>query len=191
MKGKAQSKELKVLAVIGSVLFGLFLIWGLWLKFGMEDLVAFNYSRLLELTTKERFMLDIEPFVRKPYHSETYWLEVVLNGFVLAPFGVAFNVIDKKRRVWLHLLICFLFSLGMETLQFFTMIGGFATSDIIMNTLGYFVGFIAYHLIFRWLPNKLNIGIFVLVIAILCGALVYAVISVINMKDVLVMILSR
>ena len=190
-KGKEQSKGLKVLAVIGSILFGLVLIWVLWLKFGNADSILFNYGQLLELTAKERFLLDIEPFVRKPYHGENYWLEIALNGFVLAPFGVTFNVIDKKRRVWLHVLICFLFSLGIETLQFFTMIGGFATADLIMNTLSYFVGLIMYHLIFRWLLTKVNIVICVLFICVLCVALVFAVASVVEIKDTLAMILCK
>ena len=50
--------------------------------------------------------------------------------------------------------ICFLISLFFELLQLFTMIGNFATMDLITNVAGYFVGLVFYELIFKKQGNQ-------------------------------------
>ena len=184
------SKTVRNLAIVASVLFAHFLIWALWLKLCRTDLILVNYEKLLTLTDKERFLLDIIPFVKRKGSTDFFYREILLNCFVLAPFGVAFNEIDKKKRIWLHLLICFLFSLTIEVLQYFTLIGGFAPADLITNVISYFVGLAIYHLIFRWLSARVKGAIYVVVIAGLVATLICAVVRIVEIQDVLIMILG-
>ena len=117
-------------------------------------------------------------------------VEIFLNGFVMAPFGILFNFVDRRPKVWKHLLIVFGISLTFEIVQFCTLIGGFATADLIMNTLGYFIGFALYHLIFKRLPDKFNLVLFTIINLLFVAILVYATITIIEMWDLLKKLLS-
>ena len=187
------SKKLRVLALVSTITFFIFLIWSLYFKFGLSSTIAFQHNNLHQFTGYERFMLDFNPFVINPLHPNKveFLIEVFLNCMVTAPLGVMLNVIDKRPKIWKHLLIVLLFSLFIETTQFCTLIGGFATLDIIMNVLGYLVGFAVYHLIIKRLPERVNVALFSLANALLLAATVCAIITIIDMKNLLIDIFSE
>ena len=135
--------------VIFATFFYLFiLIWGLCLKFGNSEMLATNYKNLSELNLREHFLWDIVPFYTRQNHT-LQRLEFVANCLVFAPFGVLLNYLFQKRNVLRDFALCLGLSLSIEVLQLFTMLGGIATSDVIMNALGYFVGLFIYYLIFK------------------------------------------
>jgi glycopeptide antibiotics resistance protein len=107
-----------------------------------------NYCNLSELTLTERFLYDIVPFRTRQNHTEQ-WLEFFANSLIFAPYGVLLNYLFKKRNIFRDVALCFLLSLSVEVFQLYTMLGGFATVDLIMNTLGYFVGLVFYYLLFK------------------------------------------
>lgn len=192
MKKANHSTALRITVLISTFLFVLLLVWAIYLKFGRAYSIEFNHYRLHEYSAKERFLLDIIPFEIGDHHTNPKMavVEIFLNGLVMAPFGVLFNIIDKRPRVLKHLLIVFLISLTFEIVQFCTLIGGFATADLIMNTLGYFIGYGIYHLIFKRLPDKANLIIFAIVNVLFIGILIYAVTTIIVIWDLLVKILT-
>ena len=192
MKKANHSTALRITVLISTFLFVLLLVWVIYLKFGRAYSIEVNHYRLHEYSAKERFLLDIIPFEIGDHHYNPKMavVEIFLNGLVMAPFGVLFNIIDKRPRVLKHLLIVFLISLTFEIVQFCTLIGGFATADLIMNTLGYFIGYGIYHLIFKRLPDKANLIIFAIVNVLFIGILIYAVTTIIAIWDLLVKILT-
>ncbi len=192
MKRVRHSTALRVTVLITTILFWLFLVWGLYFKFGKASTIEFNHFQLHQYSTKERFLLDIIPFEIRASHLNPKMavVEIFLNGFVMAPFGILFNFVDRRPKVWKHLLIVFGISLTFEIVQFCTLIGGFATADLIMNTLGYFIGFALYHLIFKRLPDKFNLVLFTIVNLLFVAILVYATITIIEMWDLLKKLLS-
>lgn len=69
------------------------------------------------------------------------------NLLVYIPMGVLISCIHKKP--WLCILICSMFILAKESLQFITLTGYFDIDDIIINLSGILLGIILY------LPSEL------------------------------------
>ncbi len=144
---------LRRLAIVCTVQFSLFLVWALWLKFNDMYSITQNYSWLSKMNIAERFRYDLIPFIIRYDHFRQI-LQLFCNGLVFTPFGILLNLIFKKENIWRDLLICFTASLTIELVQLFTVIGAFATADLIMNTLGYLIGYAIYKLVFLKLEIK-------------------------------------
>ena len=129
------------------------LLWALCFKFGSAAMLARNYVNLSELTLRERFLWDIVPFYTRQNHV-VQWIEFFANSLAFAPFGVLLNYLFKKRNILRDFALCLGLSLCIEVFQLFTMLGGFATVDLIMNSLGYFLGLVLYYLIFKKRTQK-------------------------------------
>lgn len=106
-------------------------------------------------------VLGITVFNRLPYDSvkynvELFWSyraaaengklvwEIVLNYFMLLPFGILGAFYLKGRWV---ILLGFLSSLAIELTQFFMRRGLFEFDDLIGNTLGVIIGIGIYYLL--------------------------------------------
>lgn len=106
-------------------------------------------------------VLGITVFNRLPYDSvkynvELFWSyraaaenkklvwEIVLNYFMLLPFGILGAFYLKGRWV---ILLGFLSALAIELTQFFMRRGLFEFDDLIGNTLGVIIGVGIYHML--------------------------------------------
>jgi glycopeptide antibiotics resistance protein len=159
-------KRLNKLIKIGIVLYILVLIWIVYFKFGNIYLVWHNAFSISHLSPLERFMFDIRPFdFSNSPDSQllSQIFEEFLNALIFAPFGILLPLLNKKVKILPQLLFCFGLSLIIEMTQYFTAIGGLASDDLIMNTLGYFVGLIFYILIFKKISDKTNYKLFLIV----------------------------
>ena len=64
-------------------------------------------------------------------------------GFV--PFGFFLSVVSRRGRIWRNaVLMGFGFSLCIETTQLIFKIGSFDVDDILLNTTGSILGYLAY-----------------------------------------------
>ena len=133
---------------VALIFWSAFVLWVICFKFCNTQMLTANYCNLSELTLTERFLYDIVPFRTRQNHTEQ-WLEFFANSLIFAPYGVLLNYLFKKRNIFRDVVLCFLLSLSVEVFQLYTMLGGFATVDLIMNTLGYFVGLVFYYLLFK------------------------------------------
>lgn len=165
------------------------LLWIVCLKLGRAEMLRTNYINLSQLNLRERFLWDIVPFYTRQNHT-VQRLEFVANSLIFAPFGVLFNYLFKKKNVVRDAFLCFLLSLAIEVFQLFTLLGGFATVDLIMNTLGYFVGLGLYYLIFKkrtvrtcvWVCRVANLvflplAVYALVTALQNGELILSILT--------------
>ena len=178
------------LASVTTVLFILLLFWALWLKCNIPLFMRMAYSHLSEMTLYERFMFNIIPFyVWKDFFLQ--WTEILLNGLIFAPMGVLLNHAFAKMNIWRDLAICFCVSLAIEIVQLFTIIGNFATVDLIMNTLGYFIGFAIYRWIFEKLSLRKTIWFYRVVMIAASFLLMFAIFNTIRTRDVLIAILTH
>ncbi|MDY6221287.1 MAG: VanZ family protein [Candidatus Alectryocaccobium sp.] len=67
-------------------------------------------------------------------------------GFI--PLGIFVPILFKKtRRVWKQLLMGFMVSLAVETIQLVFDVGVFDVDDLILNTVGTIVGYALFRLI--------------------------------------------
>ena len=128
-------------------LFFFFLLWALYFKFGLIDVVRSNFNPRI-------------PFLRRLRGAFSFHLctadypDILMNIIAFSPLGVLLPLIHGKIRVPLQLLICFSTSLFIELLQLFTAIGGFTIADLSANTLGYFIGLLFYTQVFLRLSER-------------------------------------
>ena len=177
-------------AVFAFCAYVVVLFWALWLKFNDFRMVVLNYQWLSKLTVKERFLYDIIPFqIRFDFINQ--FVQFPANAIVFAPLGVFLPYTFKKKSIWRDVAICFGISLAIELVQLFTCIGSFATADLIMNTVGYFIGFAVY----KWICSKLLLCTTVwgcrAVNAVLLIALIAVVVTTINNWEMIVAIFTR
>lgn len=101
----------------------------------------------------ENFRYNIRPFKeiwRFIQYAETLGFRSValnLGGNILmfVPFGIFMGIFQgEKKRVWLATLWAFNCSLLIELSQLLSKVGSFDVDDIILNTLGGFIGIMVY-----------------------------------------------
>ncbi len=143
--------KIKRTAYLLLFLYTLIMFWGLYFKFGIMDWVRHNHNFMHDLTLTERLMYRLIPF---QVSGRTAIEEYLFNLIALAPYGVLLPLAQGRVRVLPQTLVCFLISLSVEITQLFTVIGGYATDDLIANTAAYFVGLLFYALVIRRLRDE-------------------------------------
>ena len=176
--------------VFATILYLFILLWGLCLKFSSAEMLARNYKNLSELNLRERFLWDIVPFYTRQNHT-VQRLEFVANSLVFAPFGVLLNYLFKKRNILRDFALCVGLSLSIEVFQLFTLLGGFATADLIMNSLGYFLGLGVYYLIFKKRTIKTCIWTCRVANFIFLPLFIYALVTTLQNGELIVAILTK
>ena len=183
-------RALQKAPVFAACAYVVVLFWALWLKFNDFHMVVLNYQWLSEMTVGERFLYDIIPFqIRFDFWNQ--FVQFPANAIVFAPLGAILPYCFSKKNIWRDLGICFSISLAIELTQLFTIIGNFATSDLIMNTLGYFVGFAFY----RWILSKLSlqktVWFYRIVNALLLITVGVAIVTTVCNRELIYAILTR
>ena len=187
---KYTNTKLKIIVTITFILFILFLFWGLWFKFNDNTSIVENYKFLITMSLKERLLYDIIPFQYR-FDVRNQVIIALLNAVIFMPIGVLLNIIFEKKNILRDVLICFGISLTIEIIQLFTLIGSFSTSDLIMNTLGYFIGLPFYYLLFKKETVKFNSLFFIIVNSCLSVILLFGLINTIYSLDVIIKVLTK
>lgn len=176
--------------IYATVLYVFILLWMLIFKFSNAEMLVRNYKNLSELNLKERFLWDIVPFYTRQNHT-LQRLEFVANCLVFAPFGVLLNYLFKKRCIIRDFALCVGFSMAIEVFQLYTLLGGFATADLIMNSLGYFVGLLIYYLIFKKRTVKTCIWTCRIANAIFLPLFIWALVTTLQNGELILSILTK
>ena len=87
--------------------------------------------------------LNLIPFVTL---GQTGLSETVSNFVTFIPFGLLLSLNFKKAALWRLLIIIFIFSVAVETIQFIFAIGTTDATDVVTNTLGGLAGLLLYRL---------------------------------------------
>lgn len=83
-------------------------------------------------------------------------IDTILNVVLFVPFGFFLPLLYKKyRNIRNVILTGFLFSLSVEIVQMFDW-GATDINDLITNTAGVCLGYLAYYLLSKVLPNNLR-----------------------------------
>jgi glycopeptide antibiotics resistance protein len=120
------------------LLLGLYLLTLLWLV-----LFKLSYDIPSILANYQMRSLNLIPFVTL---GQTGLSETVSNFVTFIPFGLLFSLNFKKVGVWRLLIVVFVFSAAVETLQFIFAIGTTDATDVVTNTLGGLSGLMLYRL---------------------------------------------
>ena len=186
-------KKIRKLAILATAMLAWILVWALVLKMGSEIMLERNYYNISALTLKERILWDLIPF---QYRGAEEWqlrqmAATVLNCFVLAPFGVTLCYVFKKENVWRNAALCFGFAVCIEALQLLTVVGNPATEDLITNTLGCFIGYGLYKLIFSRLNPKQTTWFLIISNIILALAVVFSIVTTAIAFDTIIKVFTR
>ena len=184
--------RIKALAIIASVQFSLILVWMLWLKFGEEFYILRTYNAFSHYTLKERFLFELVPFIHT-FDHDTFKriLNIALNTIVFAPFGVLFNLTFEKKSVVRDMFICLCFSIAIELTQLFTIIGSFASEDLITNPVGYLFGLAFFKLFFARLRPRYQQRLLSDCNVCLFALIIIATVRTVNCFDLIMDILLR
>ncbi len=105
---------------------------------------------------QEEYAYNLVPFTeirrfivyRHVVGTKSFLLNIPGNIVGFMPFGFFLPVISRRSRVWFNtVLLSFLFSLCVETVQLIFKVGSFDVDDIILNTLGGLLGYILYKIV--------------------------------------------
>ena len=172
-----------VLLIISFSFFIVILLWFITFKANKFDHIIHNYQILNKMTIFERFKYELIPFkFNNPYIDGKK--EFIYNMLIFSPFGIYLPLLLKKENIIRDLIICFLISLILELIQLFTLIGGFSTNDLIANTIGYFIGYIFYITIIKYLKKEIKILLMFILISILIPFIIYILINTITNLDI-------
>ena len=128
---------------LSRTLFAAYLFILLWLV-----LFKFSYDPVGVLNDFQTRSLNLIPFAR------THKSEMIANILAFVPFGVMLGV-NFKQVVFRHKLAVILaFSLAVESIQYALAIGVADITDVIMNTLGGFVGLAIYAIVNKYTNER-------------------------------------
>lgn len=193
-------KLFKILSIIIFIIYILLLIWVVMFKCNLIFSISKTYEYFGSFTLRERFLFFIVPFedyVKGPFLEQIDIIieDDILNVAIFVPMGLYLTLFLKKFRLLKVVVITFSISLFFEVFQLFSLIGSFATKDLITNTLGAIIGYLACILLYRENNHPIKYIIFniisIIVILIFMPILIYGIINTIKHFDVYVDVLLR
>lgn len=139
---------------LGWALFILYLILLAYFLFFSEDFGRSSHFR-------EEYAYNLIPFkeirrfivYRHVVGMRSFFVNIVGNIVCFMPFGFFLPVVSRRSRHWYNtVLLSYLFSLCIETVQLVFKVGSFDVDDMILNTLGGILGYLFYKLVqtIRW-----------------------------------------
>lgn len=158
------------------VSYAIIVLWIVIFKCNVNE--ALHIQENLEKTLWERFTYRLVPFVDIIYliRTGTFDLEGLaffFNIICFLPLGLVLPLFFSKKR---SVLLLFAFSLGVEIFQLFSGFGGFDPTDLLLNTIGAFLGCLLYAPIRKRLSDRtLNIILLAFIVPIMSWA-IFAVI---------------
>ncbi len=132
--------------LVSRCIFSIYLILVVYVMFFAE-----NFGRV---SGSEEYRYNITPFVEinrfmtlilNDLSNYKAWLNLAGNVVAFVPFGLFFPMLRNKHTGIINtVILTFVFSSMIEIIQLYTKIGVFDVDDIILNTLGGFVGYLIY-----------------------------------------------
>ena len=149
-----KNKINKTLLITSFILFILILIYITIFKgvgiFYKNETISSNISYMIDKNILERLY---NQFDFKNHKISLYILDLFKNIFLFLPTGLFLPLLNKNK-FFINLLIAFLGSLIIETFQLFSGIGGFQIFDLILNCLGFLIGYGLFKLLAMLLEPK-------------------------------------
>lgn len=128
---------------LSRILFAAYLVILLWLvRF------KFSYDPFAVLRDFQTRSLNLIPF------AQTRSSEMIANIVAFIPFGVVLGVNFKPVAFRYKIAVIFAFSLAVELIQFALAIGVADITDLIMNTLGGFIGLAIYGVVSKYTNER-------------------------------------
>lgn len=145
-------KHKKILRICSKVIFGVYIILLIYFLFFAESTGrtfegrSYHYNLVLFKEIK-RFIV-----YRHSLGATAVALNLLGNIAAFIPFGMLLPVFHRRFRSLLYMTLLTLeFSLAVELLQLVTKVGSFDVDDLLLNTIGGMLGYLAF-----WSLNKIR-----------------------------------
>ena len=134
-------------ATVAVVLYALIVFFGIYFKSitpdGYKIMIQQYYDTMNWYPTfYDRIWIGFHPFHLLTMQFQ--YVDILEHGFInslaFLPFGCLVSYLYPTKKLLNATLASFLFSAFIELLQLFTIIGGFAATDVLFNTIGGFLG---------------------------------------------------
>lgn len=140
--GAAFPKRIRVVAAVAALL----------------SLTSILYATLFsrDPAAAELHLIPFSSFARAAVRPEMY-RSMLMNVFLFVPLGLSLPFVlrgSTAKRIWLTVLIGFLLSMTIETIQYLFSLGLVETDDVLCNTLGAAVGSASCLLSLLWQRRK-------------------------------------
>ncbi|MED3800373.1 VanZ family protein [Lysinibacillus xylanilyticus] len=115
-------------------------------EYSLDELGLFDYSDW-RLTTN---FIPFDTVLRYINYSQYFNLDIIIinllgNLLIFTPMGFLLPLLSKKfRKARTVIFVGFVSSLAVETIQFIFTVGSADIDDLILNTLGAWLGYLAY-----------------------------------------------
>lgn len=142
---KARSK--RQIIIIGWIMFYIYILLLSYFLFFCE-----RYGR--GLVTEEynlQLFKEIKRFIRyrNQIGFEGFVVNIFGNIFAFSPFGFLLPLLNKSyRKFYIIALLSIIFSLVIETSQLLLKVGVFDVDDILMNSIGGILGYLAFKILY-------------------------------------------
>ena len=130
-----------------------------WIRFFVNTVIlVISLSAIIYLTLYHRgegeydlILTPFHSFIEAKIQPEMY-RSMLMNVFLFEPLGLSLPGVLYKRKhsVMISILVGFLLSILIESIQYFYFLGRCEVDDVIMNTLGCFIGTTPYLLKLKW-----------------------------------------
>lgn len=134
----------KKLRIFGKILFVLYI------AFIIYFLIFSDWYGRTGVTEEYRYNLVLFKEIRRfwEYRAQVGWYAMFTNLFgnvmIFLPFGFFMPMASKYRSFFAAVFYSFALSLGVEMFQLFSRVGSFDVDDLLLNTIGGAVGYIAF-----------------------------------------------
>lgn len=143
---KPSSKKLVIIFRVAGIVYGLVLIYVLFLhRIGIEN--RWTYTEYLNYMSNFIPFLSVYNLVTTPYFSSSVIFDFLKNfvGNILLfiPWGFLLPLYFKRFQAFKQFIITTIITiLIIESIQLFAMLGAFDIEDILLNAFGACVGFL-------------------------------------------------
>ncbi|MQN01849.1 MAG: VanZ family protein [Lachnospiraceae bacterium] len=144
----------KIKKVIGAVLFIIYLIFMIYVMFLMDwrsrnlaGPLKYNAVPFHEIK-RYLHLLKVYPYISL--------MNLFGNVLIFIPFGALVTFFKRAERVAVLrvTLLAFTVSCSIELIQLFTRVGSCDVDDVILNTLGGFIGSLIYYIHYHWRKSR-------------------------------------
>ena len=113
--------------------------------FGRSEYTEYHYNLTLFKEIRRFYTY------RELLGTRAFLINIVGNIVCFMPFGFILPIISRLGEKWFNtLLLSFLLTLSIETIQLVFRVGSFDVDDLILNTLGAGLGFFCYRRVQRF-----------------------------------------
>lgn len=169
------------LAVLLFALYIVIVLWGVLFKCNMNDALLETYKGAKEQSVFERVFHhdDLVEWIKLALKGNVFnrcLRDILLNCFLLMPFGWCVMLFSKEKSAKKTALYAFLACLFLEVVQLFTFWGSFSFSDLATNTLSGFLGACLFRVTYRPARERLFTWFFIPLLCVAAPLALYAVV---------------